>query len=182
MTNENPFAKATTKVAEQKVETSAVKAAEPTSTGRRVISEETIEDSNWINLPKKNEIGNSTPEIKISPNGYYNQEGKEYTNKKTGKPFYSGLTNGEGEKAGEFIIEGTVDGITSKIRLANWELVYKMSALVKFCKSNNFTLTNQKVSFKRINEGTDTAGDNWELLCSTLKIVISGKDSHIKQF
>jgi len=185
MTNENPFAKAaetakdTTPVVE--VPTQAAK-PEPTQTGRRVISEETVQESNYTNLPNKDGIGEQTPDLKIAINGYYNQDGQDLINKKTMKPFYTGLEKSNGDKAGEFIVEGTIDGTSTQIRLSNWELVYKMGALVKYCRTNNFTLANQIISFKRVDEGMTSAGENWELHCSTLKLTITGRESDINLF
>jgi hypothetical protein len=114
---------------------------------------------------------------------FYNQEGKEYVNKTTGRPFYSGLTNRNGEKAGEYIIEGkTQSGEATKIRLSNWELVYKTIALVKYCKEKGLKFAGQTISFKRVSAGAENAGQNWEVLCSSLKVIVSGKDNTIKEF
>jgi len=172
----SPFAKA---------EAEAKKAAPAETTepanGRKVINEETLQDSNWINVPSKTEINKATPELKIGKDGYYNQDSKTFINKTTQKPFSSGLEDGDKNDAGEFILEGIVDGESAKIRLPSWELVYKMGKLVRHCKENNFTLTNQVVSFLRVNEGQENAGENWHLLCPSLKIKISGKDNLVEE-
>lgn len=179
MENENPFKKAQSAQKEE-----AVEKQEVTQTGRKVIDENTLEDSSWINLPNSEQIGEATPELKILPNGYYNQDGKEMINKKTGDKFYTGLESGKGDeykKHGEFIIEGLVDGNKSSLRLSNWEVKIKMDALVRYCRDNNYTLANQVISFKRVNEGQKNAGNNWELLCPSLKIKFSGESNSISE-
>ena len=143
---------------------SQIAATQPS--GRKLINEETMDDSNWINLPTGEELNIETPIVKIAVDGYYQQEGKEFKNKQN-EVFYSGLTteNSDGTKnrVGEFILEGSVEGQAAKCRISNWELVYKMGAFVKYCKTNNLTVANQEVSFLRINTGKKNAGKNWIL-------------------
>ncbi|MBW6469598.1 MAG: hypothetical protein K0A90_00070 [Methanosarcinaceae archaeon] len=171
----NVFAKNTEKV-EDRVE--PVQEA-PVTSGRQVIDESTMETVNWINLPKKADIGESTPELKIGVGGYYTQEGKTFVNKTNGKSFYSGLTNKNKEEIGEYLVEGESEQVMSRIRISNWELVYKMNALVRYCRDNNFTLANQTVKFKRVAGGADTAGHNWVLEVPSLKIKIVGDDNSV---
>ena len=181
MSNENPFAKAAT-AAEKDVATEKVEVpAETPKTGRQTIDETTQVDSNWINLPKLSEVGKATEILKIKE--YFTQEGRMFNG--PDGPFYSGLTtkdnNGAEIKHGEFVIEGTVDGKEASIRLSNWELVYKMKALVGYCRSGNLTLANQLISFSRVSGGKATAGKNWELLVGSLGIKISGKEPTIEK-
>lgn len=175
----NVFAKNTEKADEQ-VESVEKKEEVQETSGRKVIDEAHIESINWINLPKKAEVGKVTDEIKILPNGYYTQKGKHFTNKKTGKEFYSGLLDKDKSEVGEYIIEGMVGDELSRVRIPNWELVYKMSALVRYCRDNNFTIANQIISFKRVNGGTENAGENWEILIPSLKKKVVGRDNSIQ--
>lgn len=186
MTENNPFKnKASTEAPKQDVAAVAETPKEQTNTqeaqpsGRRVISEETMDDTNWINLPKKTEINVETPILKIAVDGYYQQEGKEYKNSETKEMFYSGLETKAGERVGEFVIEGTVEGQSAKCRLSNWELVYKMNAFVKHCKKNNLTVANQEISFLRINEGSENAGKNWTMKIHSLKKKVVDYDNNI---
>jgi hypothetical protein len=187
MTSTNPFAKASEEaqeeVAVQKTETKANEVAPPA--GRKIISEETVSDSNWLNLPGSKAIDEQTPFLKIAKDGYYNQEGRKMKNKTTGEEFYTALESGKGptyKDHGEFIVEGMVDGNKYSLRLSNWECKIKMDALVRYCRANNFTLANQSISFKRVNSGQQNSGNNWELHCETLKLTISGPENKISQF
>jgi len=184
MVNDNPFIKNDTKQEEVKVATK-VEEVKVVNNGRKVIDETTVQESNWVNLPNKTQIGDVTPELKINVGGYYNCEGKNLKNSTTGEDFYSGLSSGKGtdyKEYGEFIIEGIVDGKKANLRLSNWETKIKMDNLTKYCRDNNYTLANQIIQFKRIGEGQLNAGKNWELFVPSLKIVISGKNSEIKTF
>ncbi len=170
--NENPFKdKETTEKVEKKSEESN------TNSGRKTIDETTINDVKWINLPSAEEIGQSTADIKIIE--FFSQQGKDIVTK-DGDKFFTGLISSDGEKYDEYIIEGLVDGEKSQLRLANWEVYFKVMRLVKYCKENNFTLQNQIINFERIAEGRKTAGKNWILHVPSLKLKIIDKDNQIE--
>lgn len=153
---------------------------------RKKIDETTVNEFKWINLPKADQIDVATEELKISE--YYSEGPCAENNylkaksKESGEVFYLGLDRKDQREEGDqFIIEGSVNGEKSKLRLSSWELVFKMSRLTKYCKEMNFTLVNQIVSFKRVSEGRKNAGKNWELLVPSLKLKITGEDNLVEE-
>jgi len=188
MTEENKFEKAAAEVAKKEVVQDTTKPI--INSVRKQIDETTVSDTSWVKFPSAEHVGESTPELQISE---YYQEGpcKENNflkakNKNTGEEFYLGLDRkNETDEGDQFVIEGTVEGTKSTMRLNSWEQVFKMSKLVRYCKEMNFTLANQIISFKRVKFGQKNAGKNWELLVPSLKIKIvgaeDGKDNTIEK-
>lgn len=173
MSNENVFEKTEAQVASESIETPAAKAvdnSENVPEGRKVLDETTVSDVKWVNIPNAESVGESTPEIKISC--YFSQPGRTVQGKDG--PFYTGMTAKDGTELDEFIVEGISEGDKVNMRLPNWELIYKMDKLRRYCKENNFTLNGQTISLARVAEGRKTAGRNFEMIVSSLSKKIVG--------
>lgn len=140
---------------------------------RKVIDEDTIEDTNYLKSP--GEVGEETPVYTFRE--FYTQEGrwiKIKDGKNKGEEFWSGLkVKNKQTKQDDYVDEHNIEFEEGTLNLKSWEQVAKMKTFLRFCKNNKHTSKGQTLQWVRMDKGLEAKGDRWLLKVPSLNIQIS---------